>query len=50
MNDSHSLPRRAFLEKAATLSAIGFAAPTWHPRPTPPPPPARGRTAGFTSA
>lgn len=27
MNDSHSLPRRAFLEKAATLSAIGFAAP-----------------------
>ena len=27
MNSSHSLPRRAFLEKAATITAIGFAAP-----------------------
>ena len=27
MNHSHRLPRRAFLEKAATITAIGFAAP-----------------------
>ena len=27
MNNNRSLPRRAFLEKAATITAIGFAAP-----------------------
>ena len=29
MNNNHSLPRRAFLEKAAAITAIGFAAPHW---------------------
>ena len=50
MNQDNSITRRAFLEKAATITAIGFAAPPLAgaapsaSRPSPAP------TAAFTSA